>query len=162
MKTLRQTRALPFREGTWFAIPLEHGGYSVGRVARHSPKGEIILAYFFGPKHGSVPRLKEIENMKPDEAITVMRVSEIGLIDGSWPIIGHATLWERESWPMPMFIRRDDLLTHALAWRVVYDNDDPSKVISEEPVPYGISGLEPDRFCGHIAAQTHLSQLLQS
>lgn len=48
-------KRLPYREGTWFALPLRKGGYAVGVVARMAPRGRIILAYFFGPKRNQIP-----------------------------------------------------------------------------------------------------------
>lgn len=155
----RHEEALPFKEGTWIAVPLRHGGYAVGRVARYTPKGEIILTYFFGPKRERVPTLDEIEHLKPREAIKVIRVSALGLLDGSWPIIGDSAQWEREKWPIPAFIRRDPL--SRTAWRVVYADDDPNSVPSEVRIPYETAGLEPDRLSGGKAAEVRLSKILE-
>ena len=167
MKNRLHKEKLPFKEGTWFAIPLRQGGYAVGRVARHTPKGEIILAYFFGPKRERVPTLDEIDQLEPHEAVKVIRTSELGLMDGSWPIIGNSPRWERERWSIPAFIRREPLLDipgetlpPPRAWRVIYS--DENKVVSEHRIPYETTGLEPDGFSGHKAAEIHLSQILDA
>jgi hypothetical protein len=108
MKRKRKGEKLPYKEGTWFAIPLQQGGYAVGRVARLSGDG-IILAYFFGPKRETVPTLADLGSLTPDSALAVVRAGDLGLIEGSWPIIGDAPVWEREKWPMPAFVRRDEI-----------------------------------------------------
>jgi hypothetical protein len=44
-----------YKEGTWFAVPLHQGGYGGGVVAR--AKRTCILAYLFGPRRESIPKL---------------------------------------------------------------------------------------------------------
>jgi hypothetical protein len=104
-----------------------------------------------------VPTLDEIHQLPPDEAAKVLQVGGFGLLDGSWPIIGDSPLWQRERWPIPAFIRKAEV--GRIAWRVIYSDEDPSKVISEQHVPYDTSGLEPDRLSGHKAAEFHIAQL---
>jgi hypothetical protein len=141
---------------------------TVGRVARLAPQGDVILAYFFGPRRKLVPKLDEIEHLEPSEAFKVIRVSELGLVDGRWPIIGDSSRWERERWPIPAFIRREPMIRASLrgatitpkAWRVVYSEDDPNSVPAESCIAYETDGLEPDRLYGHRAAEVYLSQIL--
>ncbi len=114
MRNCPRKEALPFKEGTWFAVPLQDSGYAVGRVARLSPDGAVILAYFFGPKRKSVPTLGEIEQLQPTDSVAALRASELGLLDGRWPIIGDSESWDRNRWPIPAFVRRDPL--SATAW----------------------------------------------
>ncbi len=160
MKRRCPTEKLPYKEGTWFAVPLRQGGYAIGCVARHTPEGEIILAYLFGPKRERIPTLDEIDHLEPHEAVKVIRVGGLGLIDGSWPVIGDSPHWERERWPIPAFIRRDDL--SRTAWRVIYSDDDPNSIPSEQRIPYETTGLEPDSLHGHRAAEIYLSQILEA
>jgi hypothetical protein len=159
MKKRRRRAELPYKEGTWFAIPLRQGGYAVGRVARHTPVGKIILAYLFGPKREQIPTLDGIRNLEPGEAVRVVRVGDLGLVDGSWPVIGDSVPWERERWSMPAFIRRDDL--GRAAWRVLYSDDDPNTILSEQRVPYETTELESAGLYGDQAAEALLSQLLE-
>lgn len=107
-----------------------------------------------------MPTLDEIDRLEPHEAITVMRVGYLGLLDGSWPIIGDSPGWEREKWPIPAFIRKDDL--SRTAWRVTYSDDDPSAVVAEERIPYDSTGLERDSLAGDKAAEVHLTQLIEA
>jgi len=154
------TAAAKYKEGTWFAAPLPSGRFAVGRVARRTRKGEIILAYFFGPKRDRVPDLNKVESSNPLDAVKVIRIGGYGLMDGAWPIIGDSLLWEREKWPIPEFIRRDPL--SETAWRVIYADDNPNEVAREEPIPYSTSDLEPDSLWGDIAAAIHLDTILKS
>ena len=75
-------------------------------------------------------------------------------------LIGDSSVWERERWSIPAFIRKDDL--SRTAWKVIYSDDNPNKVIAEECVPYDSTNLEPDRLSGHRAAEIHLTRLLES
>ncbi|SRR5579875_1835408 len=158
MKRCRLTRKLPYKEGTWFAIPLQQSGYAIGRVGRYAPGGKIILAYLFGPKRGHVPKLSEINNLEPCEAIKVIRVSDLGLIDGHWPIIGDSPSWERNRWPIPTFVRRDDL--GKVAWQVVYSDSDPNMVVFEQRISCETIKLESASLYGAKAVEALLSQIL--
>src|SRR5690242_8796161 len=92
-----------FAEGTWFGVPLNQGGFAIGRVARHSPSREILLAYFFGPRRTTLPKLDELQSFAPEDATKIMMVGYLGLDSGSWPIIGSAKAWDRTAWPIPQF-----------------------------------------------------------
>lgn len=157
MKKQPKNEELPYKEGTWFAIPLRQGGFAAGRVARHSGNG-CILAYFFSPKRETIPTLEELENLTPDSAIKVLRAGDLGIIEGSWPIVGDSPQWERDKWPIPAFIRRDDI--GKVAWRVLYADDNPLQVISEQRIPYDSTGYERDALSGAGAAEAHVSRML--
>ena len=90
---------LPYREGTWFGIPLRVEGFGVGLIARSTPSGKVILSYLFGPRRNSVPTLAEVEHLQPKDAVRVLRVGDLSLLTGSWPIIGQAPSWKRADWP---------------------------------------------------------------
>src|SRR5262245_51705508 len=106
MKRRRSTGKVTYKEGTWFALPLRQVGYAVGRVARHAPQRKVILAYLFGPKRERVPTLDELDHLEPYRAVKVVRAGDLGLLDGSWPLIGDSPRWERQKWLMPVFIRK--------------------------------------------------------
>jgi Immunity protein 26 len=149
---------LPYREGTWFAVPLRKGGFAIGVVARATRSGKVILCYFFGPRQDSVPPLLEAERLAPGDAIRVVRVGDLSLIRGEWPIIGNSRIWDRASWPMPPFVRRSELSRRA--WRVYYSDQDPNLVLGEEPEPYETTVLEPDAVYGAGAAEIVLTSQL--
>jgi hypothetical protein len=116
------------------------------------------VAYFFSPKRETVPTLDELKKLTPDSAIKIAQIGDLGIIEGSWPVIGDSPNWEREKWPIPAFIRRDDI--GKVAWRVVYADDDPNQVISEQRIPYESSGYEKDSLLGAGAAEVVISRML--
>ncbi len=151
-------KLLPYREGSWFAVPLQGGGYAVGLVARTAPSGRIILAYMFGPKRTALPSLAELASLRASDAVRRLRTGDMGLINERWPVIGDAPSWDRHAWPMPSFIRRADALKRA--WRATYSDADPAKLEREESVPYDTEGLESDSLYGYGSTELLMSKLL--
>jgi len=149
---------LPYSEGTWFAVPLQDKSLGAGVVARSSPRGKIVLAYFFGPKRHALPCLADVVMLMPEDAVYVGRVGDLGLINGSWPIIGRPSKWDRSIWSVPQFIRRDDL--GRKAWKVYYSDQDPNLVVREERVSYDNKEFDEDAVLGSVAAEVVLSRLL--
>jgi hypothetical protein len=151
--------SLPYKNGTWFTVPLRQGGFATGIVARHvSKEGKVILAYFFGPKRDSVPKLEDVHNLTSDLAIKIARVGDLGLIDGSWQILGNSLNWKKEEWPMPVFARQDEI--SKTAWRMYYSDHNPNELISEERIPYNSTGYERNALLGAGAAEIVLTRLL--
>jgi len=146
-----------FDEGTWFAVPLRSGGFAAGVVARTTPRGGVVLAYFFRRLWDRPPSLDEVKGLMPQAAIRVMQVGDLGLVDGTWPVIGRDLDWHRDEWPSPRFIRRDDLSRRA--WIVQYSDRDPNVVESETPTSYDTK-LEDDGLYGAGAAEIVLTKLL--
>lgn len=151
-------KKLPYHEGSWFAVPLRTSGYAVGVVARMAPKGKVILVYLFGPRRDSVPTVADVAHLQPNEASKCIKIGDLGLINGKWPIIGDSQDWEKQVWPMPSFVRRDDLSKRA--WRSIYSDTDPSKLEREEPVPYDITELEESGLYGFGAVELLMTKLL--
>lgn len=100
---MAKKRPLPYKEGSWFAVPIAPGGYVLGVVARHDARGKA-LGYFFGSVHDSVPNLEEAKELDASQAAFCCFFGDLGLIKGRWPILGDLD-WTRESWPLPTFIR---------------------------------------------------------
>jgi hypothetical protein len=148
---------LPYREGTWFAVPLRDGGFAVGVVARATPKGKIILCYFFGPRRSKPASISDVRNFAPHDAILVHRVGDLGLINGEWPILGELPSWDRNLWSMPQFVRKDELCNRA--WRVYYSDNDPAQLVKEEPEPLD-SKLERHGLLGYGAAEILVTKRL--
>jgi hypothetical protein len=151
---------LPYHEGTWFAIPLRQGGFAIGLIARATARGKVILCYFFGPKRATVPSLADVENLMPKDALRILQVGDLGLVKGLWPIIGFSTSWRRSDWPIPPFIRREPF--SGRAWKVLYSDTDPNKVINEEPISSETSDIETDSLFGGGAAELLLTKLLKA
>jgi hypothetical protein len=148
-----------YNEGSWFAVPLQDGGYGVGLVARLSPGTKIMLAYLFGPKRPRAPSLDELAELMPRDAVKVLRVGDMALASGHWPVLGQASHWDPDDWPVPQFLRRADALRRA--WRVTYAETDPSRSEREESVPYDTEGLETDSLFGYGSTELLLSRILE-
>jgi len=146
-------------EGTWFAVPLDTGGYGVGVVARTARKGPF-LGYFFGPRRDAVPTIEAVASLRAKDALVLRLVGDLLLITGVWPQIGVDPDWSRERWPMPTFVRKN-LLIDNLFFAVEYSEDDPGREVSErrlksQPPP----GAVEDGFVGAGLAATFLSDAI--
>jgi len=148
----------PYREGSWFAVPLGSGGYATGLVARLSPQGKVMLAYLFGPTHWTRPTLADVQDLKAEDALKVIRTGDVAVANGRWPVLGNMVNFRREDWPVPMFIRRADALKRA--WQATYA-DDPAKPEREVSVPYETQGLESDSLFGYGSTELLMTKLLE-
>ena len=145
-------------EGTWFAVPLREGGFATAVIARSSARGGVLLAYFFGKIWQELPQLNELKALEsPSSAVRILRVGDLGLIEGKWPILGRDPEWRRGDWPVPLFVRKEELSRRA--WIVHYSDEDPNVVKSETPTNYD-ADLERDRLSGAGAVEIVLTNLL--
>ncbi|TWI66562.1 immunity protein 26 of polymorphic toxin system [Pseudoduganella lurida] len=148
----------PYHEGSWFAVPLINGGFATGLVARMSPQGKIMLAYLFGPKRAAIPSLADVQSLVAGDAVKAIRTGDMALANGRWPVLGDAQDFDRNRWPVPVFIRRSDALKRA--WQATYA-DDPAKPEREVSVPYETEGLESDSLYGYGSTELLLTKLLE-
>lgn len=158
----KRSRALgkvPYQEGDWFAVPLRDGGYVIGLVARAAPGGKILLGYFFGPRRDRVPTLTELGPLQASRAALIAQFGDLGLIERSWPIIGHFDVWNRKAWPMPRFVRTDAVSGQTRL--VEYADDDPSHEVAVTPLLGGTPIDQPkDGLLGAGAVELRLTKLL--
>ncbi len=149
-----------YREGSWFAVPLEPSGFAVGLAARNTSRGAIVLAYFFDRRYASPPALSELVDLRPEDAIKVLQVGDLGLIKGEWKLIGRIPDWDRSQWPMPNFVMREPITNRN--WMITYSDDDPNRMISRELISdREAAGFEPDVLSGYKAAEKKLSKLVE-
>jgi hypothetical protein len=120
-----------YREGDWFGVPLVGGGCGAGIIARAAPGG-ALFGYFFGPRRPVPPRFGVVEHLQPKDAALLGKFGHLGLKGGSWPILGRSSDWDRAAWPMPRFVRREELTGRV--FRVYFDEDNPVHRIREEQV----------------------------
>jgi len=147
-------------EGLWFAVPLRDSGFGVGVVARADPNG-ALLGYFFAPRREMPPLLDELSGLTADQAIWVSRFGYLGLRNGTWPPLGRLDHWRREDWPMPEFIRYEELTGRS--FRVIYDDSDPNKVVGEVQIPAGTAEQGPhDGAAGAGFVEIRLTNLLSA
>lgn len=145
------------QEGTWFAVPLRSKGFAVGVVARRARRGGVILAYFFNKIWGQPPPLDEVRVLRPRDACRVLRVGDLGLVNGTWPVVARDPDWRRGEWPTPQFLRKDDLSRKA--WVVQYSDHDVNVVELETPTSYD-TNLERDAVWGAGAVEVVLTRSL--
>ncbi|NYE59246.1 hypothetical protein FHW58_000398 [Duganella sp. 1224] len=148
-----------YQEGSWFAVPLLDGGFGWGLVARLSPGSKIMLAYLFGPKLPRLPSVEQLNTLRPQDAVKVLRCGDMALASGHWRVLGEIDVWDPAMWPVPQFLRRADALRRA--WRVTYADADPSRSEREESVPYDTQGLEADSLYGYGSTELLLTKLLE-
>lgn len=150
--------AVKYSEGDWFAVPTG-SGYAVGVVARASPSG-ILLGYFFGPARRDLPELDAIQSLEPGMAALVGHFAPLGLKDGRWPVIGTVPGWERARWTTTELIRYEELTGRS--FRVIYDADDPNKLLREERIIPGVAEQGPkDGLMGAEYVENLLARLLK-
>jgi hypothetical protein len=148
---------LPYIEGSVFLVPLRGGGFARGIVARKPPRaGRCLLGYFFGPKLASSSGQLS-DQLDPGDAVLRARFGDLGLIAGSWPVLGIAPDWDRSKWPFPDFVRREPLTGRA--YLVRYCDSDPRKRESEKPIDPDCD-LPPDGLSGSGAVEIRLTKLL--
>ena len=118
-----------YREGHFFMLPIEHGIYAVGLVARVSRRGGVLLGYFFGPRRRDPPSTEWLYALQPEQAVLVCRFKDFSLYSGEWRLLEPLPTFSRSAWPLPAFHRFDGTSTHAPGadevrdWRVEYSDD---------------------------------------
>lgn len=154
-------RALPYREGDWFAVPLTHGGYGIGLIARVGARGGIVLGYFFGPRRNSLPSATGEPALHAIDAILICQFCNPALMSGEWAIVSRSEEWHREEWPQPAF-GHVDAVDSDKAYKREYPDNNPSDLfIRETPISLEEARLLPkDGLYGHIALQKKLTFLL--
>lgn len=147
-----------FGVGDWFAVPLPDGKYATGLLARANNRG-AMLGYFFGPRREEPAALSELESLAANEAVLVGVFGYLGLKGGTWPVLGRLDSWEPSDWPMPVFVRYEQMTGRV--FRVFYDENDPGKYLREELVPAGHAVVGPkDSAMGAGFVESKLSLLL--
>jgi Immunity protein 26 len=148
---------LPYREGTWFTVPLRNGGYSVGVIARMDAEGGAF-GYFFGPKQTEIPSLDNIKHLSATDAVLRARFGALGLLNGEWTVLGATPDWNRDAWPLLPFINVDDESNRAVK---VILSDQNLEFISQEPCDARLAKDFPEDACyGYGAVEIVLTKLL--
>lgn len=155
---MARKRLLPYQEGTWFAVPLKDQAYAVGVVARMAGDG-TVFGYFFGPRRDCVPRLDEVVMLEPSDALWLGMFGDLGLIKREWPIIGQSSVWRRESWPLPPFVRVDDMSDEAIM--VLYSDDSLEPVRERKCDPALAREYPEDSLFGYGAVENLLQEVLR-
>ncbi len=151
---------LPYKEGDWIAVPLRHGGYAIGIIARARKGGKALIGYFFGPLHETMPTMDDTKGLKPSDAVLISNFGDFGLINGQWSVMGHSAPWNRADWPNPVFVRRDSLTGKPS--KVYYAEDDPNCEIKEQKCSEAEAGSLPeDCVSGYGAVEIKLTKFFE-
>ena len=152
-------KKLHYKEGVWFAVPLRSGGFAIGLVARMDGKGSVI-GYFFGPSHKEIPSsLDFTKGLTPDDAIFIAHFGDLGLLKGTWKVLGEREPWIREKWPLPAFVRTD--VISGKHRKVLYFEDNLLKEVQLVPiVAETAKRLPEDGIFGAGAVEIRLTKLL--
>lgn len=148
-----------YKEGDWFAVPLEEGGYALGLIARM--KGTAIFGYFFGKWFADVPSLKDTHELRPSEAIARLIFGDLALKNREWIVLGPLPDWDRTKWPMPDFKHND---TFSGNWYIrKYDENFPNRAFHTEQrvSAVEVANLPDDGTFGAAAIVIRISRLLQ-
>lgn len=146
-----------YSDSSVFLVPLKDGGFARGVVARTAPGGKLLLGYFFGPRLASQTEA-DLSGLEPKDAVLSLRFGDLGLLKGLWPVVGKLPGWNPAKWPMPNAVRRDPLgKTKPILIR--YDDNDPSKILSEE-VLESDNDLPSDGLAGYGFVEAKLSKIL--
>jgi hypothetical protein len=152
-------RKLPYKEGTWFALPLRDDGFAVGVAARLTGDG-IVLGYFFGRRFRQAPSMESLKELTAQDAILICCFGDLGLLRKGWVVIAHDPQWNRDAWPLPRFGR----IAVAGDWAtsVVYDEENINRVLREVPMSVEEARLLPeDGLSGYGAVEIRLTNLLK-
>jgi hypothetical protein len=154
-------KRIRFNEGQWFAVPLKTDGYVIGVIVRGNNK-TICLGYFFGPKYETPPGDEATWEKTPENAILITRFGDLGIVNGSWPLIQSTRPFSREEWPIPKF-GMEIPFSEGKGYVREYDIDDSGSwiLLLESVVEIKeIVGLSKDSFMGGGSVEFRLTQLI--
>jgi hypothetical protein len=146
---------LPYREGTWFSVPLRTGGFAVGVVAKLDGHGGIF-GYFFKPARSGLPTMAELSQLASQDAVFMRRFGDLGILKGKWPIVGHSEHWDAPSWPMPPFVSVDRVSGKAF---LVTLGDRFEELSRQDHVPSSADRYPEDADSGYGAVELHLTRI---
>ena len=118
--------------------------------------GGALLGYFFLLDHA--PTAVQLAAISPREARQVMMLGDLGLIEGSWPVLsGPLPGWDRERWPLPEFKLYDELRKR---WEIrTYDEKLRLPVAIRVASEAEVKDLPKDGLAGAGAVEAVLQQL---
>ncbi len=122
------TKRQKYNLGDVFAVELDNGQSCLGYVTRKKPRTHIILRFFFARLYPNLPSTDQVPKLHAADAATIMRCSDMYLVSGRWPVIGHQEGWDNESWNAPKFYSPYEL--NGTPWLVTYDQTDLSRGVA--------------------------------
>ena len=154
-------KRIRFKEGQWFAVPLRDQGYALGVVVRGNNRS-VCLGYFFGPRYETLPGDEIVCEKRAEDAILVTRFGDLGIINGTWPLIFTTRHFSREEWPIPKF-GMEIPFSGGKAYIREYEFDDSDNwILVEETIVEAkeIENLPKDGLMGGGSVEVKLTDLL--
>jgi hypothetical protein len=127
----------------------------VGVAARVGKPGHV-LGYFSPIRHKTLPALDEA-SFEPTAALWVHRFGDLGILEGTWPILGTLHNWNPADWPIPDFVHHD--LLRDRSYRVSYDGVLDSRPTWTPATPESLQGLDEDGLAGSRFVELKLAKL---
>lgn len=95
----------PYRQGTWFAVPIDGGSAFVLGVVARCNRSIRILPFFFLDRifHGQPPALEDAIGLEATDASWIANTGGQGMIEGEWLVLGELGDWSVDDWPLPVF-----------------------------------------------------------
>lgn len=158
----KQARFHFYDQGQVFALPVDDTWAFglISRVSKVSPS--MFLGHFFPYLWSELPRIEQLPEVTPSDAIYISQVSHLAVTRGDWPVLGRIAGWSAQDWPMPHFgIPPRPLYP---VWREeVYDEMDPGKLLRtiRSPDPVAAKDLPEYGSAGSRFAQKRLSRILR-
>jgi hypothetical protein len=143
-------------EGQCIAVPLTNECFARLVVSRLTSTG-YLLSYCYAPSLADFPTMADFVALVPSEAVCVWRISNVGVVDGLWPVVGTMPNWNRAQWPVPKFPFTDPLTGRK--YLRTFDDNDPRRRIAQERVDDDyVFPEEDDSARGHLIAVKVLSR----
>jgi hypothetical protein len=119
-----------------------------------------VIAHFFGPPSESPPSIEAARGRRPEDAILIANMGDLGLVRGEWPVLGKMGPWDRGAWPVPVFVRRD--VVSSTPKKVIYREPDFNTEAQLLPcTEEEAQRLPKDGILGYGAVEIRLTKLLK-
>lgn len=100
---MKKRRAQTYEVGDLIAVPVKSGGYAVALIARWtvSPRRgyKIIFTYVFDRLYPELPKLDDLQDLRPTDAIWVKFCGDAAIPIYRWTRIGPLRNFRESDWP---------------------------------------------------------------
>lgn len=151
---------LPYVNGDVVAVPLrDDSSFGLVLIVGHDGVGAAI-GYLFDSIHPDQPTdVTQLTGIGPENVLRASRFGDLGLMNGTWLVVGQHPSWQEQEWPLLEFGGRR--WAGKYAFTAVYEPEDVSRKNREEPITEDEYELLPrDAFSGSGAVEIVLTHLL--
>lgn len=121
-------------EGAILAIPLANGKWGIAVICR-SRKGIFVLR-FYSNVSNSLEEASSLQFgfLKPQDALAVARVGNLGVQESRWHVVGRVNPWDRSIWGQTKFSRVLDSFPPVRYFEDEYSDDEPTEHLAEKRI----------------------------